>query len=115
MENYELIVEYNHEVFYLDLIDDSGEIDNWINEKHTKYLCSKLLSILTDTEYEVINLYFGLSDDNPKNYEEISKIMNLNKKVVSRLSRNSLRKMRNPRNYYQLFINYTNFASEIFD
>jgi hypothetical protein len=44
MENYELIVEYNHEVFYLDLIDDSGEIDNWINEKHTKYWLSIKIS-----------------------------------------------------------------------
>lgn len=115
MKSYKLIVEYNQENFYLDLIDDSSEIDNWINSQYIKFVSSKLLTILTETEYEVIRLYFGLSDDDPKDYEEISKVMNLNKKVVSRIIRQSLRKMRNPRNYYPLFEKYTIFASEIFD
>ena len=43
--------------------------------------------------YEVVRMLFGLSDDQPKSYEEIAVIMNLNKKAVSGIYHQALRKM----------------------
>lgn len=60
-------------------------------------MCSRCLSVITDREYGVVSLLFGLSDDEPKTYDEIAVIMNLNKKAVSRIYHQALRKMRHPK------------------
>ena len=59
-------------------------------------MCNRCLSVITDREYEVVSLLFGLSDDEPKSYDEIAVIMNLSGKAVSRIYYQALRKMRHP-------------------
>ena len=48
---------------------------------------------ITDGEYEVVRMLFGLSDDEPKSYDKIAVIMNLSRKAVSRIYHQALRKM----------------------
>ena len=43
--------------------------------------------------YEVVRMLFGLSDDEPKSYDEVAVIMNLSRKAVSRIYHQALRKM----------------------
>ena len=43
--------------------------------------------------YEVVRMLFGLSDDEPKSYDEVAVIMNLSKKAVSRIYHQTLRRM----------------------
>ena len=43
--------------------------------------------------YEVVRMLFGLSDDEPKSYDEIAVIMNLSRKAVSRIYHQTLRRM----------------------
>ena len=43
--------------------------------------------------YEVVRMLFGLSDDEPKSYDEIAVIMNLCRKAVSRIYHQTLRRM----------------------
>ena len=43
--------------------------------------------------YEVVRMLFGLSDDEPKSYDEIAMIMNLSRKAVSRIYHQTLRRM----------------------
>ena len=42
--------------------------------------------------YEVVRMLFGLSDDEPKSYDEIAVIMNLSRKAVSRIYHQTLRR-----------------------
>lgn len=43
--------------------------------------------------YEVVRMLFGLSDDEPKSYDEIAVIMNWSRKAVSRIYHQTLRRM----------------------
>lgn len=43
--------------------------------------------------YEVVRMLFGLSDDEPKSYDEVAVIMNLSRKAVSRIYHQTLRRM----------------------
>ena len=43
--------------------------------------------------YEVVRMLFGLSDDEPKSYDEIAVIMNLSRKAVSRIYHQTIRRM----------------------
>ena len=43
--------------------------------------------------YEVVRMLFGLSDDQPKSYDEVAVIMNLSRKAVSRIYHQTLRRM----------------------
>ena len=55
--------------------------------------------------YEVVRMLFGLSDDEPKSYDEIAVIMNLSRKAVSGIYHQTLRRMQHYG--YHLTINVT--------
>ena len=97
MDFYEPLSEFDEDGIYLDYEDRRNGIEELIEDEFTEWMCRRCLSVITDLEYEVVNLLFGLSDDEPKSYEEIAVIMNLNKKAVSRIYHQALRKMRHPK------------------
>ena len=97
MDFYEPLPEFDADGLYLDFEDRRNGIEEWIEDEFTVWMCSRCLSVITDREYGVVSLLFGLSDDEPRTYDEIAVIMNLNKKAVSRIYHQALRKMRHPK------------------
>ena len=93
MDFYEPLPEFDANGIYLDFEDRRNGIDKWIEDEFTEWMYSICLSVITDREYEVVNLLFGLSDDEPKSYDEIAVIMNLSRKTVSRIYHQALGKM----------------------
>lgn len=62
-----------------------------------QWMSRRCLSVITDREYAVVSMIFGLSDDEQKSYDEIAVAMNLSKDAVSRIYHKALQKMRHPR------------------
>ena len=93
MDFYEPLPEFDANGIYLDFEDRQNGIDEWIEGEFTEWMSSRCLSVITDGEYEVVRMLFGLSDDEPKFYDEIAVIMNLSRKTVSRIYHQALRKM----------------------
>ena len=93
MDYYEPLPEFDEDGIYLDFEDRQNGIEEWIENENKAYLCRRCLSIITDEEYEVMRLFFGLTDDEPKSYDEIAVIMNMSKKAVIRNYHQALRKM----------------------
>ena len=93
MDFYEPLPEFDANGIYLDFEDRQNGIDEWIEGEFTEWMSSRGLSVITNGEYEVVRMLFGLSDDEPKSYDEIAVIMNLSRKTVSRIYHQALRKM----------------------
>ena len=93
MDFYEPLPEFDANGIYLDFEDRQNGIDEWIEGEFTEWMSSRCLSVITDGEYEVVRMLFGLSDDEPKSYDEIAVIMNLNRNTVSRIYHQALGKM----------------------
>ena len=93
MDFYEPLPEFDADGIYLDFEDRQNGIDEWIEDLFTEWMCSRWLSVITGMEYEVVSLFFGLADDEPKSYDEIAVIMNLSRKAVSRIYHQTLRRM----------------------
>ena len=93
MDFYEPLPEFDANGIYLDFEDRQNGIDEWIEGEFTEWMSSRGLSVITNGEYEVVRMLFGLSDDEPKSYDEIAVIMNLNRNTVSRIYHQALRKM----------------------
>ena len=93
MDFYEPLPEFDANGIYLDFEDRQNGIDEWIEGEFTEWMSSRGLSVITNGEYEVVRMLFGLSDDEPKSYDEIAVIMNLNRNTVSRIYHQALGKM----------------------
>ena len=93
MDFYEPLPEFDANGIYLDFEDRQNGIDEWIEGEFTEWMYNRCLSVITDGEYEVVRMLFGLSDDEPKSYDEIAVIMNLSRKTVSRIYHQALGKM----------------------
>ena len=93
MDFYEPLPEFDANGIYLDFEDRQNGIDEWIEGEFTEWMSSRCLSVITNGEYEVVRMLFGLSDDEPKSYDEIAVIMNLNRNTVSRIYHQALGKM----------------------
>jgi RNA polymerase primary sigma factor len=52
------------------------------------------MSILSDKEKEILNLYFGLEGNIPHSYEDISEKVNLTRERVRQIKEKALRKLR---------------------
>ena len=81
MDFYEPLPEFDANGIYLDFEDRRNGIDEWFEGEFTEWMCSRCLSVITDGEYEVVRMLFGLSDDEPKSYDKIAVIMNLSRKL----------------------------------
>ena len=93
MDFYEPLPEFDADGLYLDFEDRRNGIEEWIEDEFTVWMCSRCLSVITDREYGVVSLLFGLSDDEPKTYDEVAVIMNLSRKAVSRIYNQTLSRM----------------------
>jgi RNA polymerase primary sigma factor len=56
---------------------------------------ARVMSILSDKEKEILNLYFGLEGNIPHSYEDISEKVNLTRERVRQIKEKALRKLRN--------------------
>ena len=93
MDFYEPLPEFDADRIRLDFEDRRNGIDEWFEGEFTEWMSSRCLSVITNGEYEVVRMLFGLSDDEPKSYDEIAVIMNLSRKAVSRIYHQTLRRM----------------------
>jgi RNA polymerase primary sigma factor len=55
---------------------------------------SRVMSILSDKEKEILNLYYGLEGNIPHSYEDISDKVNLTRERVRQIKEKALRKLR---------------------
>ena len=55
---------------------------------------ARVMSILSDKEKEILNLYFGLEGNIPHSYEDISEKVNLTRERVRQIKEKALRKLR---------------------
>jgi RNA polymerase primary sigma factor len=55
---------------------------------------ARVMSILSDKEKEILNLYFGLEGSIPHSYEDISEKVNLTRERVRQIKEKALRKLR---------------------
>jgi RNA polymerase primary sigma factor len=55
---------------------------------------SRVMSILSDKEKEILNLYFGLEGNIPHSYEDISEKVSLTRERVRQIKEKALRKLR---------------------
>ena len=62
MDFYEPLPEFDANGIFLDFEDRRNGIDEWIEGEFTEWMCSRCLSVITDGEYEVVRMLFGLSD-----------------------------------------------------
>lgn len=97
MDTYEQLLEVDDDGICLDFADSQNRIEEWIETEYTAYMSRKCLSVITDVEFEVIRLTFGLPNDEPRSYDEIAAIMNLSKNMVSKIYHQAIRKIRHPR------------------
>ena len=93
MDFYEPLPEFDATGIFLDFEDRRNGIDDCIEGEFTEWMSSRGLSVITNGEYEVVRMLFGLSDAEPKSYDEIAVIMNLSRKAVSRIYHQTLRRM----------------------
>ena len=94
---YEPLPDFGEYGVYPDFEDKRNEIEEWIEGEFTEWMCNRCLSVITDREYAVVSMIFGLSDDEPRSYDEIAVIMNLSKDTISRIYHQALKKMRHPK------------------
>ncbi len=97
MDYYEPLPDFGEYGIYLEFEDKRNEIEEWIDDEFTEWMCNRCLFVITDREYEVVSMIFGLSDDEPRSYDEIAVAMNLSKDAVSRIYHKALQKMRHPK------------------
>lgn len=77
----------NESIEFIDLLEDK---ENYFEALLNNYEVDKLLKVLTDSEREIIEMYF-LRD---MLQEEIAEILNVNQSTVSRSIKNSLDKLK---------------------
>lgn len=84
------------------LVRDIFEVDS--NEKFAIYLdpeseeelICNIKKTLSEREYKILSMYYGLEHENPHTYEEIGDIFSLTRSRVGQLIKKSLRILRNP-------------------
>lgn len=91
------------------LIDDEGKaevinfipspfnIEEEVSDAFVKEYIQDLLSILTDRERAVINLHFGLNDQNPMTLEGIGEVFGVTRERIRQIEAKAIKKLSNSR------------------
>ena len=81
---------------FLSLLSNTQEPnpDNNLIHQSLQKEIARVMSILSDKEKEIINLYFGLDGFVPHSYEDISEKVNLTRERVRQIKEKGLRKLR---------------------
>src|ERR1700722_12992535 len=68
--------------------------DKYLLHESLQREIARVMSILSDKEKEILNLYFGLEGNIPHSYEDISEKVNLTRERVRQIKEKALRKLR---------------------
>jgi len=69
-------------------------VEKTLNNDSLKIEINEALKILSERERKIITMFFGLEDESPKTYEEISEALNLTRERIRQLKESSLKKLR---------------------
>lgn len=91
-----------------DIVEDKGSLgpEDIINTKLLKEEIQKAMSTLTEREYMVLKLRFGLDDGKTRTLEEVGKVYDVTRERIRQIEAKALAKLRNPlrseqlKNYY---------------
>jgi RNA polymerase primary sigma factor len=80
----------------IDLVPNTSEPspDHWLTSESLKSDIENALSVLTEKELVVINLYFGLNKTGSLTLDEIGEEMNLTRERIRQIKEKALRKLR---------------------
>lgn len=81
-------------------------VEKTLNNDSLKIEINEALKILSERERKIITMFFGLEDESPKTYEEISEALNLTRERIRQLKESSLKKLRqsSKRNILQSYL-----------
>ena len=81
-------------------------VEKTLNNYSLKIEINEALKILSERERKIITMFFGLEDESPKTYEEISEALNLTRERIRQLKESSLKKLRqsSKRNILQSYL-----------
>ncbi|HOE38480.1 MAG TPA: RNA polymerase sigma factor RpoD/SigA [Bacteroidales bacterium] len=81
-------------------------VEKTLNNNSLKIEINEALKVLSERERIIVKMYFGLDNESPKTYEEISEALNLTRERVRQLKEGSLKKLRqsSKRNVLQSYL-----------
>lgn len=81
-------------------------VEKTLNNDSLKIEINEALKILSERERKIITMFFGLEDESPKTYGEISEALNLTRERIRQLKESSLKKLRqsSKRNILQSYL-----------
>jgi len=81
-------------------------VEKTLNNDSLKIEINEALKILSERERKIITMFFGLEDESPETYEEISEALNLTRERIRQLKESSLKKLRqsSKRNILQSYL-----------
>jgi len=81
-------------------------VEKTLSNDSLKIEINEALKILSERERKIITMFFGLEDESPKTYEEISEALNLTRERIRQLKESSLKKLRqsSKRNILQSYL-----------
>ncbi|HPX75506.1 MAG TPA: RNA polymerase sigma factor RpoD/SigA [Bacteroidales bacterium] len=81
-------------------------VEKTLNNNSLKIEINEALKVLSERERIIVKMYFGLDNESPKTYEEISEALNLTRERVRQLKESSLKKLRqsSKRNVLQSYL-----------
>lgn len=85
-----------NEISLLDIMEcpPVDVVDNYYRDESIRLLLEYMPKILSEKEYQIICLRYGLYDYEPQTQQEIAKSMNISRSYVSRIEKNALEKLR---------------------
>lgn len=92
-----------------DIVEDKGSLgpEDIINTKLLKEEIQRAMSTLTEREFMVLKLRFGLDDGKTRTLEEVGKVYDVTRERIRQIEAKALSKLRNPlrsehlKNYYR--------------
>ena len=76
--------------------DDKQEPQEAATQNLLKEQLNEVMETLTDREYKVLSLRFGLEDGRPRTLEEVGREFNVTRERIRQIEAKALRKMRHP-------------------
>lgn len=86
-----------NEISLLDIVESPPVdiVEDYYKDESIRLVLEHMPHILTDKEYQIICLRYGLSGEKEQTQQEIANSMHISRSYVSRIEKNALEKLRN--------------------